>query len=194
MHVVWHHQLLLSISLLLQGRPLHSNTHPNFRDRGIVQSSEIPLIMQSMNIQSSQAAVPPTSPRPAANTRPIPTIAYSWRQQHPKAQLFYIRDHKAANKALERLDGNAYGFDLEWKPNFVRGQRENRVSLVQIANHAVILLLQVSAMQGEANCSHNCYSSYLNLKPIHRPPEFPSRLYEFLLNPKIVKAGVGIQG
>lgn len=109
-----------------------------------------------MNIQTSQAVGQQltTTLQPAANVRPIPTIPYSWRQKHPRAQLFYIRDHKEANKALERLDGKAYGFDLEWKPNYVKGQKENPVALVQIANHAVILLLQVNAMKGEGYCSH----------------------------------------
>ncbi len=145
-----------------------------------------------MNIHDSQtAAVPPTSPQPAANPRPIPTIAYSWREIHPRAQLVYIRDHKQANKTLEHLNGNVYGFDLEWRPNFVKGQRENPVALVQIANNTDILLLQIGAMKGQATPTI-VTPSYSNLTYL-LSLEFPSKLYEFLLNPNIVKAGVGIQ-
>jgi hypothetical protein len=68
---------------------------------------------------------------------------------HPNAQLHYIRHHEEANNALENLNSGVYGFDLEWKPTFKKGQPENPVSLVQIANHQVILLLQVTAMRGE---------------------------------------------
>ncbi|KAF7785087.1 hypothetical protein Agabi119p4_1252 [Agaricus bisporus var. burnettii] len=113
----------------------------------------------------------PIASQPPPDKPPAPTILYSWREIHPNAQFHYIRQHEEANNALERLEFGVYGFDIEWKPTFRKGQPENPVSLIQIANHEVILLLQVSAMR-----------------------EFPSKLHEFLVNPNFGKAGAGIQG
>ncbi|KAF9452541.1 ribonuclease H-like protein [Macrolepiota fuliginosa MF-IS2] len=126
---------------------------------------------QPLNAHGFPIPVSPASSQPPINTPSEPTIPYSWDEWHPNVQLIYIRDHLEANRELERLDSHVYGFDLEWKPTFVKGQAKNPVALVQIANHKTILLLQVTAMQ-----------------------EFPSKLCEFLANPNIVKAGVGIQG
>jgi hypothetical protein len=98
----------------------------------------------------SPTGIPVSAPsQPAAAPPPVPTILYSWRKVHPGARCHYIRHHEEANNALHNLNSGVYGFDLEWKPTFKRGQRENPVSLVQIANHEVILLLQITAMQGE---------------------------------------------
>ncbi|KAF5355649.1 hypothetical protein D9756_004211 [Leucocoprinus leucothites] len=126
---------------------------------------------QTMDVHGSPVPVSSVPSQPTTNRAPEPTIPYSWREWHPNIELVYIRHHDQANKALERLAGGPYGFDLEWKPNFVKGQAENRVALVQIANHETILLLQVTAMQ-----------------------QFPSKLHEFLLDPNTIKVGVGIQG
>ncbi|KAF8168276.1 ribonuclease H-like domain-containing protein [Crassisporium funariophilum] len=102
--------------------------------------------------------------------RPAPTAAYSWREYNPQAKLLYIRSHEQANTELALLKPGPLGFDLEWKPIFYRGARENPVALVQLANDDTILLLQISAME-----------------------EFPSKLAEVLANPDIVKTGVAIQ-
>ncbi|KAF8971509.1 ribonuclease H-like domain-containing protein [Flammula alnicola] len=104
--------------------------------------------------------------------RPAPTSAYSWKDYNPKAKVLYIRDHKEANLELSKLPRGpqALGFDLEWKPTFVKGGGENPVALVQLANNDTIFLLQVSAMK-----------------------EFPSSLVQVLADPLIVKTGVAIQ-
>lgn len=78
---------------------------------------------------------------------PAPTVAYSYRDFKPPIKLQYIRDYDEANLAVEKLQPGAYGFDLEWKPTFVKGQGENRVALVQLANDQDILLIQVSALK-----------------------------------------------
>lgn len=146
-------------------------------------------IAQPINAHGPPAPVSPASLQPNVKTPSAPTTPYSWRERHPNARLIYTRDHQEANRALEQLNSNAYGFDLEWKPTFMKGQSENRVALVQIANHETILLLQVTAMQGRA------YPLIaISPNPYILAPEFPSKLREFLVNPNIVKAGVGIQG
>ncbi|KXN83591.1 Werner syndrome ATP-dependent helicase [Leucoagaricus sp. SymC.cos] len=123
------------------------------------------------DIHGSLSPISPVPAQPDTNSAPEPTVPYSWREWHPNVQIFYIRDHHRANQALARLTNGPYGFDLEWKPNFRKGQAENPVALVQLANHEFILLLQITAMR-----------------------EFPLGLAEFLLNPHFIKVGVGIQG
>ena len=62
------------------------------------------------------------------------------------------------------------GFDLEWKPNFVKNNPENPVALVQLATATDVYLFHLSR---------------LNV--------FPPILRRVLQNPKILKTGVGIQ-
>jgi hypothetical protein len=95
---------------------------------------------------------------------------YSWRDQSLKSRLLYITNHELANAQLALLPQGLLGFDLEWKPNFRKGQQENPVALVQLATHDTVLLLQISAMS-----------------------EFPSGLRELLNSPFWIKAGVSIQ-
>ncbi|KAJ3514611.1 hypothetical protein NLJ89_g2283 [Agrocybe chaxingu] len=109
-------------------------------------------------MSDSAQTVPPQS-EPADSPTP-------WKPR------IYTRDHHQANVELARLClwDDILGFDLEWKPNFVKGGRENRTALVQLANRDTILLVQISAMQ-----------------------EFPVQLRLLLENPGIVKCGVAIQ-
>ena len=83
--------------------------------------------------------------------RPAPTKAYSWKEYNSRAKLLYIRDHGRANQELSKLDVTVLGFDLEWKPIFHKGGKENRVALVQLASYDTILLLQISAMEGRSS-------------------------------------------
>lgn len=80
--------------------------------------------------------------------RPAPTWAYSWNEASPNARLVYLRDADEANQVLSRLQPGPLGFDLEWKPTYVKGGHENPVALVQLANDDTIHLIQISAMKG----------------------------------------------
>lgn len=82
--------------------------------------------------------------------RPGPTMEYSWQDFSPDATVLYIRSHEEANRHLAGLPNipQAFGFDLEWKPTFVKGGGENPVAIVQLSNDQVIFLFQVSSMQG----------------------------------------------
>jgi hypothetical protein len=82
--------------------------------------------------------------------RPEPTIPYSWRTFHPQIGFEYITDCDRADEVLAVLEPCALGFDIEWKPVFQKGQPENKVALIQLANNEVIYLLQVSAMQSKS--------------------------------------------
>ncbi|KAJ3515858.1 hypothetical protein NMY22_g14340 [Coprinellus aureogranulatus] len=114
---------------------------------------------------------PMASPIEKLPPRPAPTWGYSWDEWSPNARVVYLRDSEDANKHLSRLVPGALGFDLEWKPTYVKGGQENPVALVQLANDDTIYLLQISAMK-----------------------EFPSKLREILEDRSYIKAGVGIQG
>lgn len=82
--------------------------------------------------------------------RPAPTYEYSWAEWSPNAEVVYLRDAEETNKHLSQLKPGCLGFDLEWKPNYVKGGKENPVALVQLANDDVIYLLQITAMKGMA--------------------------------------------
>lgn len=72
---------------------------------------------------------------------------YSWKDRSPSTQLVYITDNYQADLEVVKLRG-PLGFDLEWKPNFVKGRPENPVALVQLSDENTILLIQISAMAG----------------------------------------------
>lgn len=74
---------------------------------------------------------------------------YSWSNKSPSTRLVYIQNAEAANQAIAQLNTKVLGFDLEWKPNFVKGRPENPVALVQLASAELILLIHVSYMHSE---------------------------------------------
>ncbi|KAJ7666462.1 ribonuclease H-like domain-containing protein [Mycena rosella] len=103
-----------------------------------------------------------------------PTTHYSW--QDGTTRCIYITDADQADaelsKAFQATPGrDSCGLDIEWKPNFIKGQVENPVALLQLANVDTILLL------------HLCHMS-----------RFPKQLQRLLEDANIIKAGVGIQG
>ncbi|KAI0932660.1 hypothetical protein AcW1_000281 [Taiwanofungus camphoratus] len=108
-------------------------------------------------------------PEPSAPPSPQIYALYSWKRS-PNARLAYLRDTQKANDEVAKLRSGPLGFDLEWKPSFRKGQKENAVALVQLATEDMVLIIQVSAMQ-----------------------RFPEKLREVLEDADTVKAGVGIQ-
>lgn len=96
---------------------------------------------------NSSQAVPqrPLQQRPPKIQYPI----YSWRIFSPNASIRYARDIPTTDFYLSMLSGNILGFDLEWQPTFVKGGSRNPVALVQLADANVMILIQVSAMQGD---------------------------------------------
>jgi hypothetical protein len=80
----------------------------------------------------------------------LPTVLYSWKNVVPLIAMHYIRDYDEANLKVSELKPGPFGFDLEWKPSFKKGQPANRVALVQLANNETILLIQVCAMRSKS--------------------------------------------
>jgi len=121
------------------------------------------LDMQSLsNMEPSSSAKPPPAPPP--------TKRYSWQENNAKTRQVYLTDADQADAELSTFKGPC-GIDIEWKPTFLKGQPENPVALLQLANSDTILLL------------HLCYMR-----------RFPKKLQTFLEDASFVKAGVGIQG
>jgi hypothetical protein len=90
----------------------------------------------------------------ATNTAPL----YSWRARSASTRLVYIRDSQKADLEVLNLRG-PLGFDLEWRPNAIKGQVENPVALVQLSDKNTTLLMQVSAMAGMVlRVFHTLYS------------------------------------
>jgi exonuclease 3'-5' domain-containing protein 2 len=63
------------------------------------------------------------------------------------------------------------GFDIEWRPNFIKGRPENRVACVQLADQSGVAIIQVSGMTS-----------------------LPEILVQILQDAGIMKVGVGISG
>lgn len=89
------------------------------------------------------AKQPADKPKAPARVYPF----YNWANIAPNTSFFYLTDLYAAENALARFKPGLVGFDQEWKPIWNKGQTENPVALIQLANDDTILLLQVSAMR-----------------------------------------------
>ncbi|KAH7923987.1 ribonuclease H-like protein, partial [Leucogyrophana mollusca] len=111
----------------------------------------------------------PTAAQPTRPPQPVYPL-YSWRSRSESARLAYIRDHRVADMEISNLVKGPLGFDLEWRPNFRKGQPENPVALIQLSTQDTVLLIQVTSMT-----------------------EFPTKLRELLGNSQWIKAGVGIK-
>lgn len=83
---------------------------------------------------------------------------YSCKSINPNITVVYTQDIDEANHQVSKLTKGPVGFDLEWKPTYVKGQPENPVALVQLANHDTVLLFQVSAMRGINKCNNHYYN------------------------------------
>ena len=107
-------------------------------------ASEVGEVAAVLGALTQQDEKPAQEPK-----RPEPTIPYSWRTFYPPIRFEYITDCDRADEVLTVLEPCALGFDVEWKPAFKKGQPENKVALIQLANNEVIYLLQVGAMQSK---------------------------------------------
>ena len=76
---------------------------------------------------------------------------YSYTTKSPSTRMIYIQSAEAADAAISRLGAKVLGFDLEWKPNFIKGNPENPVALVQIASEDTILLIHVALMPSKSH-------------------------------------------
>ena len=119
----------------------------------MAEASTSTLLPESGEVRVVVGVLPqqdePAAPAQEAPKQPVPTIPYSWRAFEPQPTFEYVTDSDRADELLTGLQPCAFGFDTEWKPVFRKGQPENKVALIQLANNEVIYLLQVSAMQSK---------------------------------------------
>ena len=109
-------------------------------------TSEIGQVTAVLEAPAQQDGQPAPAPQEPPKR---PTKHYSWRAFEPQPSFEYVTDCERADELLTALQPCAFGFDVEWKPVFLRGQPENKVALIQLANNEVVYLLQVSAMQSK---------------------------------------------
>ncbi|CED83243.1 Predicted 3'-5' exonuclease [Phaffia rhodozyma] len=98
-----------------------------------------------------------------------------FRHQEPSADgtegpmVLIVGDTKSANEAVSLLKG-PIGLDIEWKPNFIKGGKENPTALMQLADSKTIVLIQFRSMN-----------------------PLPFQLKKLLEDPETIKLGVGIR-
>lgn len=110
-------------------------------------TSEAGEVTAALSTLTQQGEKPAAAQEPK---RPEPTVPYSWRTFQPPISFEYVTDCDRAEELLAVLEPGTFGFDVEWKPAFLKGQPENKVALIQLANNEVIYLLQVSAMESKS--------------------------------------------
>jgi hypothetical protein len=81
------------------------------------------------------------------------------------------KESLVAQEWLKRQTGKVFGLDLEWQPNRRKGQRDNKVALMQISSDTECLLIQMLFLDS-----------------------IPSVLIQFLKDPERKIVGVGIHG
>ncbi|CAO3659910.1 unnamed protein product [Umbelopsis ramanniana] len=88
-------------------------------------------------------------------------------------KLFCTKSPTHTNTIIRKMvkEGKVFGLDLEWRPTFIKGGKENKTALVQLCNSTSILIIQISRMG-----------------------VFPHELKGLLQNRDILKTGVNIKG
>lgn len=135
--------------------------------RGTAQHKYSPFLVPSRLSFTHSASRTPRVNR-GNDTGSIPNKSHNDSQSHGSKTLFpsamtsrtlssgqmliYLRDtaltDQTVEKFREKLSG-PLGFDIEYRPNFVKGRPLNKTALVQLASSSVILLVQVSAMSSQ---------------------------------------------
>ncbi|KAF8311245.1 hypothetical protein DL93DRAFT_1489809 [Clavulina sp. PMI_390] len=128
----------------------------------------------SPSASSNGAAKPQQQKKPKPPRPDLPSFSWNTRESEdePLRTLHYITSLPDAEYFLSQVTGDVVGFDVEWKPNFVKGQAENRIALAQVADRSAIYLVHISLMGWKV----------------------PPRLRLILEDGTIRKAGVGIDG
>jgi len=126
-----------------------------------------------------------------------PALDYSYTVRQPERTIRYIRTYKEAQQqarlCASALQGPFLGFDLEWRPNFVKGAPPSQVALIQLASkHEVLLFQIVRAREWAISCDA---LSDLRTCDLHVPlGQLPLALRELLRDTSTKKVGVGIKG
>lgn len=132
-----------------------------------------------------------------ASSTSAPLLNYSYTFLHPKRTIRYIRTCdeaiRQAKLSASALQGPFLGFDVEWRPNFVKGAPPSRVALIQLASKHEVLLFQIFRAGKFAISSEVLYYTLSDLTFGH-VGQLPLALRELLQDTSIKKVGVGIKG
>jgi hypothetical protein len=83
-----------------------------------------------------------------------PVLHYSYTVRQPERTIRYIQTYDEAQKqarlSASALQGPFLGFDVEWRPVFVKNAQPSRVALIQIASKDEVLLFQISRARKSA--------------------------------------------
>ncbi|KAH7101842.1 ribonuclease H-like protein [Auriculariales sp. MPI-PUGE-AT-0066] len=85
-------------------------------------------------------------------------------------EVVYSQDADMINELVTRLVG-PLGLDLEWRPCFRAGEKENKVATIQICDATTVIVAQIAGMT-----------------------KIPSQLKTVLETPDIIKCGLAISG
>ncbi|KAI9593063.1 hypothetical protein BDF19DRAFT_424791 [Syncephalis fuscata] len=110
----------------------------------------------------------PPAQKETTSTSNLPIISYRDDTQ-TKYELKYARSAITADRIMQTLSGNVFGFDAEWRIAWHGPQRPT--ALVQICDGQMVALLHLVHMEA-----------------------FPDSLKEFLEDPRMLKTGVNVTG
>lgn len=105
------------------------------------------VVRETIRMENSKSHNDAASAAPSATK----LHQYSCKSFHPALEIVYVSNSEDVTQKLGQITGHGgvLGFDLEWRPTFVKGYPENPVAVVQLASEKCIWLIQVSNIDGE---------------------------------------------
>ncbi|KAI8580900.1 hypothetical protein K450DRAFT_235131 [Umbelopsis ramanniana AG] len=147
------------------GRPKRT-LPPSVKESSIISSVE-----SEMSCSTTKATEPNHESQATVFQQNIDNLELvDYSQTH---KLFCTKNPVETNAIIRKMikEGQVFGLDLEWRPTFIKGGKENKTALVQLCNSKSILIIQISRMG-----------------------VFPHELKSLLQNRNILKTGVNIKG
>ena len=87
----------------------------------------------------------------SSSSASAPVLTYSYTVRQPERSLRYIKTYEEAQKqarlSASALQGPFLGFDVEWRPIFVKNAPPSPVALIQLASKHEVLLFQISRVR-----------------------------------------------
>jgi len=132
-----------------------------------------------------------------ASSASASVLNYSYTVRQPERTIRYIKTHEEARKqarlSASALQGPFLGFDIEWRPVFVKNAPPSRVALIQLASKHEVLLFQIFRARKLSIFSEVHYHALSNLRTMGLG-QLPPALQDLLRDANTKKVGVGIQG
>lgn len=103
-----------------------------------------------------------------ASSAPAPVLNYSYTVRQPERSIRYIKTREEAQRqaglSASALQGPFLGFDVEWRPIFVKNAPPSPVALIQLASKHEVLLFQISRVRKLAISSEMQDQALSNLR------------------------------